>query len=243
MPPRSNWLLFLLNIGFVICGAFVLPSDPNVGIVTIAFFGSCAAVAGVGIARKLWPAPAPERISIVGGVPIRPSRLLLGSIGAWLAVLGTVLLIFGWSYGVVFRWTALAILVPGCYLLVAVIARWLPATYLQFDPEGITFGHRGFSYLVRFDNLAGIAAAEMNRNPVLLMQLHQPDLIEAKPPASQMRALKQIARCDRWHGVHIVVLAVQYRLDPALLAQALDRYINEPSARDELSVRSLRPSS
>jgi hypothetical protein len=79
----------------------------------------------------------------------------------------------------------------------------------------------------------------MNRNPVLLMLLHQPDGIEVTPSESRMRALKYLARCELLHGAHIILGPVQYRMDPSLLMQALDRYIREPSARTELSRKSL----
>ncbi|WP_315719242.1 MULTISPECIES: hypothetical protein [unclassified Bradyrhizobium] len=237
----SDRSLFLLNMAFVVIGVLMLSSKPDVGIVTIAFFGSGAVFAGSVILRKWRSAPKAERVMISGGVPIRPSRMLIGGLGAWLAALGVILTVFGWSYGIVFRGLSIASLIFGCYLLTAVLVGWLPSTYIQFDASGITFGHRGFSYVVAFDNIAGLAVAEMNRNPFLCIRLHQPDIVVVTPPEKHVDALKQIARSEALLGAHIAIPAQQYLMDATLLAQAIGRYVSEPAARSELSVRSLTP--
>ena len=239
MLQLSDRSLFILNMVFVVIGVLVLRSNPDVGIVTIAFFGSGAVLAASIIIRKRRSAPKAERVMLTGGVPIRPSRVLIGGLGAWLAVLGVILTVFGWSYGLVFRCLSIASLIFGCYLLAAVLIGWLPNTYLQFDVSGITFGYRGFSYVVAFDNIADLAVAEMNRNPFLLIRLHRPDDIAVTPPARHVAAIKRIARSEALMGAHIAIPAQQYLMDPALLAQAIARYISEPSSRSELAVRSL----
>jgi len=47
------WGVLAISIAFVICGLLLLGSNFQVAIVTIAFFGSCAAVAGTILRRKL----------------------------------------------------------------------------------------------------------------------------------------------------------------------------------------------
>ncbi|WP_244422314.1 hypothetical protein [Bradyrhizobium sp. ORS 285] len=235
----SDRSLFILNMVFVVIGVLVLRSKPDVGIVTIAFFGSGAVLAASIIIRKRRSAPTAERVMITGGVPMRPSRVLIGGLGAWLAALGVILTVFGWSYGIVFRCLSIASLIFGCYLLAAVLIGWLPSTFIQFDETGITFGCRGFSYVVAFDNIADLAVAEMNRNPFLCIRLHQPDAVAVTPPARYVDALKQIGRSEALMGAHIAIPTQQYLIDATLLSQAIARYVNEPVARRELEVRSL----
>src|ERR1700678_2563461 len=98
MQSLRNWFLLLIGVGFVICGAIILPSNFDVGIVTIAFFGSCAVVPGYAILKDLRPRQTPDRVAIAGGVLIRPSRLFLGGIAIWVIIVTSICLIFGDSY-------------------------------------------------------------------------------------------------------------------------------------------------
>lgn len=110
---------------------------------------------------------------------------------------------------------------------------------LQFDPHGITFGERGFSYLVRWENISDVAAGEINGNAVILLQLHQPDAIEVMPLERKTRALKGLARNALLSGAHVLIATTQYRMDLSLLTQAVDRYVREPATRIELSQKFL----
>jgi hypothetical protein len=234
------WIPFLICVAFVLDGLFLLDSNFDIAIVTIVFFGSCAVIGGIPIVRRLRPVqPAPDRVEIIGGVPIKPSMGILMTIGLWLAVLGIITLVFGWSYGVIFRGVSSGFLGLGCYILIGLYLGWLPAHYLQFDPHGITFGERGFSYLVRWENISGLAAGELHGNAVLLLQLDRPDAIEVTPPERTTRALKGLTRNALLCGADVVIATTQYRMDLSLLTQAIERYVREPAARIELSQKFL----
>jgi hypothetical protein len=241
MRRFSNWALLLIGVTFTAGGIVILPFDFNTGIVTIAFFGSCAVLPASAILRDLRSRPAPERVVVTGGVPIRSSRLFIGGVAAWVAIVAAICLTFGDFDPLILRLMMAGVLFLGCWVLVAVIRGRLPGTYLQFDPQGITFGYRRYSYCVEFDNIAALTVAEMNRNPVLLLQLHQPDLITAMPADAKMRVLKAMGRSERWQGAHIVLQTRLYRIDPSLMAQALDRYISQPSCRSELFPKAALP--
>jgi hypothetical protein len=237
MQSVRDWLLLLIGVAFVICGAIILPSNLDVGIVTIAFFGSCAVVPGSAILRDLRSRPMPDRVTIAGGVAIRPSRLFLGGISVWVIVVTSICLIFGDSYPLIFHVLVGGVLLTGCGMLLAVTTGRLPGTYLRFDPEGVTFGYRRYSFLAEFDNIATITITEIQRNHFLLMRLHDADLIEVIPVENRSGALKTMHRCERLYGAHIMVPTGHYRMSPALLAQALHRYVTEPSSRSELSAK------
>jgi hypothetical protein len=235
MQRPRDWFLLAIGAAFVLCGAIILPSDPDSGIITIAFFGSCAIVPGASILRDLRSRPAPDRVTIAGGIPIRPSRLFLGGIAAWVIVVTSICLTFGGTYPLVFRVLVASVLLAGCLMFVAVTLGWLPGTFLQFDPNGITFGYRRYSFVIGFDNIAAISITEIQRNTFLLLQLHNPDLIETAPPESRLPVFKKMHRLDSVYGAHIMIPTGHYRMDPSLLAQALHRYVTEPSSRSELA--------
>ena len=236
------WARFFGCLAFVAGGLFLLDSNFDVAVVTIAFFGSCAIIGAIPIVRKLRPVqPAPDHVEIMGGVPIRPSKGILLTIGLWLVALAVITLAFGWSYGIIYRAVMLGFLGLGCYILIGLYLGRLPAHYLQFDPSGITFGERGFSYRVQWDNISGSGAGEINGNAALLLQLYQPDAIEVAPPGRKTRALKALVRNEQFYGAHVIIMTTQYRMDVSLLAQAIDRYIREPEARSELSQKFLLP--
>jgi hypothetical protein len=157
----AMWGMFAGSMAFVICGLLLLRSNFTVAIVTIAFFGSCAVVAAVDLRRKLRTrSPAPERVKLIGGVPLRPSRLLIGGIGIWMAALGLILATFGAEEGLIIQGIGLGLAALGCVMLIGMALGRLPADFLQFDPSGITLGRRGFAYLVRWDNIAGLGTGE-----------------------------------------------------------------------------------
>ncbi len=62
-PGRQDWATFLISVVFTAVGMLILPSDPSVGIVTLALFGSCAVVLGAIVARKLRPEMTSSRTS------------------------------------------------------------------------------------------------------------------------------------------------------------------------------------
>jgi hypothetical protein len=235
-PSVKEWLHFLLALGFVVGGVFILPYDRDIGIVTIALFGSGWIVFAIPLFRKMRPRrPSSLQVGITGGLPIRPSRGVPAVIGVWLAGLGTLLVVFRQPYGIVMLVFGILIAMCGAYLLLALATGWLPSRYLQFDPSGITFGYRRWAYTVEWDNIAQIVAAEVHSNPLLLILLYQPDLVDVRPPGSGAQVFKHFSQNLAWRGAHITLGPSPYRMDVQLLMQALERYVTTPSARAELS--------
>jgi hypothetical protein len=111
-PSVGDWVLLAIGSGFVALGIFIFPSHHDVGIVTISFFGLCAVTFADTIVRKLrFRRLRPLHAEIVGGVPIRPSKLVLGRLSASIFVFGVLLVRFGGSYGAGFVCIAWLLLV------------------------------------------------------------------------------------------------------------------------------------
>ena len=103
-PTFQDWLLLAINVVFVAMGLVILPSKPDVGVVTLAFFGSCLVVTAGSVWRKLRDRRfSADTVEVVGGVPIRPRVGLFSLAGLWMLALGTVLIVFGHAYPLLFR--------------------------------------------------------------------------------------------------------------------------------------------
>jgi hypothetical protein len=236
-PGFGDWLLLAGSVMFVAGGLFIIRSDPNTGIVTIAVFGLAAAVHAVNLVRKwrFYRMRRPLQVHVVGGVPIRPLRGNLVIAGAGIAALGVVIVVFGRHYGLVMWSIGWLLAATGIVLLLALAGRLLPVGYLRFDAPGITIAGRDWAYMIPWDNISQMATGEYNRNPVLLIRLHHEDAIEVRPPERKGKVLKRLAWSTALFGAPVMLMPSQYGLDLPLLVQALERYITIAPARAELS--------
>jgi hypothetical protein len=239
-PGLRDWALLAIGVVFVICGAILLPHNRDVGIVSLAMFGPCTVVAAIIILRKLrFRRLRALKAEIVGGVPIRQSRVLVIASGATLAVMGAIFILFGHSYGLVFLVLAWVIAVIGAGLLIGALSGWWPNDSIQFDPQGITFGRTGYTFTVPWEAIARVSAGQFSNNPAVFMWLHDNSSIVVHPVERRLRALKHLAWNTGWTGAPIVILTSNYGMDQPLLMIALERYLAEPAARAELARRQI----
>lgn len=234
-PTLADWALLLIGLVFVAAGLIILPRKPDVGIVTLAFFGSCTGVFAATILRKLrYRRFRATRTEVMGGVPIYPSRLRAGLLGAWMLVLGVVLYVFGTEYPPLFRWLAIFVALVGVVILLGVIVRRLPAGFMQFDPDALTLGQSKWSVRVPWSGIAEIAEGEIHSNPTLLLWVHDVHALEVLPDSMRARLEKRIESNLTWLGAHFAIMASQYGIDLPVLTAAVRLYVAEPDARAEL---------
>lgn len=239
-PDLRDWALLAIGVAFVVMGLVILPSKPDVGIVTLAFFGLCTAVFASTIIRKLaYRRPRPLKVEIVGGVPIRQSLVVTLTLGGALLATGAILVAFGRSYGLVFWSLSWIIAITGAALLLGRALGFVGTGYLQFDPEGITLGQRGWAYTAPWEQIIEVRETEYNSNPLLLIWLLKLESVVAEPPAARARVLAHLIRNTAYLGAPIAIMTSQYGLDLPLLSAAVKRYASDPSARAELGQRLL----
>lgn len=237
-PAFRDWALFAISLAFVAAGLVVLPSAPDQAIVTVAFFGTCAAFFAATIIRKLrYRRMHGLRVEISGGVPIRQSRGFRIALGAGLAALGAVLVVFGRGYGIVFWSISWFMAAAGAALILGVLSGRIAAGYIQFDPHGITFAQRNWAYTVPWDNISEIAGGELNSNAVLSIWLHDLKAVDVTPPDAAHDVFKAFFKSIRWTGAPITIMTAHYGVALPLLVSAMERYISEPAAREELVPR------
>lgn len=230
----KDWLLAVIGGLFVLGGLVIIRRDFNTGIVTLVFFGLCFAHAVHVILRKR---RAQKQVALTvrlqGGVPIRQSRarmVLLG--GSLLAVGGTQL-----AFGPQNDWLLIGIgwflVGVSTMLLLGVVLGLLPAGYLQFDPEGITFAQRGGKVAVPWHAITGLARGDMTNNPVVLVTVDA-DAIQVEPASYRLKAFKQMGSSRGMTGADFFIMSGAYGIDAPVLLAALRRYAREPATRQEL---------
>lgn len=240
MPSLKDWGMVAIGIAFVAGGLMLLPHKRDVGIVTLAFFGPCLVVAVHNILRKFrFRRQRALKAEIIGGVPIRPSLAQILGIALTLTLMGVVLIVFGRSYGLIFWTIAWIIALIGGALLIGVLFGRIPNDYLQFDPDGITFGRARYKYMVPWDNIAQLSGGTMHENPALFIWLHDHERVSVQPSEAKTQLLKAFATGTSWAGAPIMLLPSRYNLDLPLLLCALERYLSDPAARSELAHRML----
>jgi hypothetical protein len=237
-PGVKDWALLAINIVFVALGLFILPHNRDVGIVSLALFGPCLVVTAGTVLRKFrFRRIRALKAEIVGGVPIRQSRTQTLVTALVLTLMGVIMILFGRSYGLIFWSLAWLMALLGGTLTIAVLWGLIPNGYLKFDPEGITFGHTRYSYMVPWDNIARLSAGHMHDNPALFIWLHDYGRVTVQPSEKKAQVLKSFAWGTGWAGAPIMLLPSRYGMDLPLLMLALERYLNEPTARSELAHR------
>lgn len=239
-PSLKDWSMVAIGIVFVVGGIILLPYKRDVGIVTLSFFGPCLVVAVLNVLRMFrFRRVRALKVEIVGGVPIRPSRAQLLGIALTLMLMGAVLIVFGRSYGLIFWTIAWIIALVGGALLIGVLSGRIPNDYLQFDPDGITFGRARYKYMVPWDNIAQLSGGTMHDNPALFIWLHDHEHVSVQPSEARPQLLKALATGTSWARAPIVLLPSRYNIDLPLLLRALERYLSDPVSRSELARRML----
>lgn len=229
--------MLAINIGFVVMGFVILPSKPDVGFVTLAFFGSCLVVASGTILRKFrFRRFSAENVQVPGGVPIRQCRALFLILGGWLLMLGTILAVVGAGYPMMFRILGGGVGLVGLGLFAAAVAGWLPGGFLQFDPDHLTIGQGGWLARIPWDAIAGLHEGELHSNPVLFIVVSDLGSLTVEPPSAAPKAMKSIARSRGLMGADFTIMSAQYCVDLPVLSDAIARFANEPAARKELGL-------
>ncbi|HTN31982.1 MAG TPA: hypothetical protein VL178_14320 [Pseudomonas sp.] len=91
----KDGLFALFGLLLTLAGLVILPKDFKTGVTTLTFFGACFATAVYIILRKLrLQRQTPLAVSVVGGVPIRPSRSRMVMLALGLLLVGSVLAVF-----------------------------------------------------------------------------------------------------------------------------------------------------
>lgn len=211
--------------------------EPMVAIGCIVFFGACLVMWCVNIGRKLrFARLRPLSVEIVGGVPLRPSRVRTALLGGSVLVVGLGVLPLGLARSTMVTACAVLMMAVGALLLGGVLLRKLPVGFLQFDEVGLTVGERIGNFTIGWDNILGAWPAEFHDNAALFLSVRNLDGLTVSPPEAKQKVIVRLRRNEAWVGAHVMVLTGSYGIDLPLLAAAIGRYVTEPNSRAGLSV-------
>jgi hypothetical protein len=231
-PQRQEWLLLIINIVFVATGVFLIPSSPDVGIVTLAFFGTCLLTTFAFQWRRHMDRIFRARtVEVVAGVKIKPQRRIILLMGGWLTGLGAIMYKYSGSYPIIFEWLCLLLVVIGFGLLISALMGVLPKGYLQFDPEGFTIGDFGWAMQIPWDNISDVQQGEYNMNPVVNIDFADIDAVLISPAGKRQKALRKLVFNSNILGTPIMLMPMHYGIPRPVLAGAIIRYCNSAEAR------------
>jgi hypothetical protein len=235
-PTTQDYALLLVSVLFVAIGLFILPHKLDVGIVAIALFGLCSVVHANTIFRKRRDQQtACVTASVIGGVPIRPSRLRVAIMSQAIFGLGVVLVVFAKPMNQLLWYCGWFLVAVGAALLLGMIAGLVPVGYLRFDPLGLTVFYRGWGYTVPWDNIQKVAAGEVYSNPAAYIWIAASERVVPLPEAYRQKVFKHFDFSLRYTGAHLVLMTSNYGIDLPVFIAALERYITDPSTPAELA--------
>ncbi len=213
---------------------------PDVGLVTVAFCGSGALFLG----WLQWKKYSEHHllltsVDVAGGVRIYPRRAFMLTMGVWLAVLGSIMVVFGAPFSIVFQGLAAFIAVVGAVLTVLTMFRLFPPGFLQFEPEGLIIGQRGWQVLVPWDNIYGVSQSEIHNNPILQLGIQDYSSLVVAPDSAQAKAEKAMSGKSLTSWGPLTILPLHYGIASKVLAGAIMRYVNNAAARRSLGNRQL----
>jgi hypothetical protein len=230
----KDWLLALIGLLFTLGGLLIIQKDFKVGITALAFFGSCFAVFLRIILRKLrLQRQSPLTAIVVGGEPIRPSRVRIAMLGLGLMVVGTILALFQPDDNNILFGCALLMAIAGGVLLVGLVTGLLSKAYIQFDPPGITFGYWGGKATVPWSAITNVARGEIHNNQAVFIWVPH-EAVTVEPSSDLAKIHKQMTLSKTWAGADFVIMSSTYGIDAPILLAAIKRYITSPEARAEL---------
>jgi hypothetical protein len=231
-PQKTEWMLLIVNISFVLTGLVLLPSSPDAGIVTIAFFGTCLVTTlAFQWRRHLDLIFRAQSIEVAGGVKIKPQRRIIFLMGGWLAVLGPLMYVYSGTYPPIFQWLCLLIGAIGIGLVIAAALGLLPRGFLQFDPEGLTIGTGGWTVQLPWDSISNVGQGEYHMNPVVYLDTEDSETLVIVPDTKRGKALKRMEFNRSMLGAPFMLMPIHYGIPSPVLAGAIWHYCENEDAR------------
>jgi len=233
----KDWLLTVLSALLTIAaGVNILVTGFNESIVPLVMCGSCLVLFSSLIIRK----KRYQRIRLIsaqvaGGTPIRQSRSKVIFVALFLMIVGSIFVIYGQYLGKAFQLISFIGVITGIVLTIAIVAEFFPVTYVQFDPEGFTFGQSKWKVTLPWSSISNMVQAELHQNPAIFLWVTDYQELIVVPDAYREKALKQVAYLRKWVGTDFVIMPYQYNIDNPIFFAAMNRYISTPSARAELN--------
>jgi hypothetical protein len=246
-PGAKDFFLVGISVAFVLIAVWMWRDgrEPEKALGIGAFFLLCASVLGGSLLQKLRfrRQRAVARVEVAGGTRFAQRRGRMALLGAGVAGTGLALLAPTWRDNVVLGLCALLMALGGLVVLAGLLTGRLGSEFLALEPEGLRFGHRRWSVLVRWEQVRDVGSGSMADNPLLLLRVVDPEAVLATaegpegPARARARVAKRMRQTQQWTGCDFSVMTGQYGVDLPLLVRAIEGYLAEPSRRPGLAPR------
>ncbi len=237
---RRDLISLIINWAFALLGLALLPSAPDVGLVTLALFGSGALFLG----WQQWRRYTEHRllltsVAVAGGVPIAQRRGSTVVKGLWLVALGLVFVVFGGSYPVAFQWLGGFVFLVGIAVTALAALRLHPAGFLQFEPDGLIIAQRSWQVLVPWDRIYAVKRGDISNTPFIRLGVTDIATLAITPPSATAKALQEMLSGSRWSWGPFMIFPTHYGIATPVLGGAIVHYVRNAPARKNLSHRQL----
>lgn len=166
----GDWLLVVISLVFTLLALALMSENFAKSMVMLAMFGSGLVVSIHIVRRKLrLQKYKPQQVTVVGGVPIRPSKMRAAQLGVGFSVLGAVFVLYGDQHDKLFMGIGWLVTSVGVAVLAGLVTGLLPREYFQFEPTGLTLGRRGGRVHIPWDMLLRVAPGEVHGNQAVFI--------------------------------------------------------------------------
>lgn len=203
------------------------------------FFAAATAVNAWPPLRRLCATAPPLEVSVIGGVPIRPSHGRLMAVGVACTTIGTLLCAWAAGQFPLAGLIGAPLLIAGLAALIGTLWGRLPAGFLRFDPAGLTVGHARFRYCIDWQDIAAVDASEFAGQPVVLIRLAGSAQLAAQPATHGESLQRHCRRNLSRSGAPVMLFPASFGISALVLAGAIARYAREEGSRPELGRQAL----
>lgn len=235
-PTVRDWFLFLIGFVFVALGLFVWIMGARDGWAYFLIFLLTAALSSWRLIYKLRQGRRIfDRSAIVGGVEIGFDLKMLGALCGGVLLIGFAV-VFGFGSAPIWlRAIGFFLIVVGAGVPLGLAFDWIPRQSLRFDPDGVVFRQNRFRVFVPWADITELGRSAIVNNPLILIRVSDCDALIVDPPNSRRKARRLFAQNQSFYGADLSIMTRMFGLDDQLLVAAMDRYIREPEAREQLA--------
>lgn len=242
------WYILLTSI-FTILGIVLIlfPKDDQmfrVGVLGSSFFGFCTLtfIYFYFSAKKFNKEINQDiiDIQISGEVKFLIDKRKLYFLGIIFFILGLVF-IYADSKSLFAISVSIGLISLGVFVFFGTLFGLIGNEFLCFEFDGIKFGNRNYSYLVRWENIMNFSTGEYNSNSAIFINLINPEDCSRYLYVHKGNREKTIKKLFNifsnnlaFVGCHVLILPQRFSLSTAYVFKVIEKYLQFPESRKEL---------
>lgn len=182
-----------------------------------------------------------QSIDIEGGRKFKQSPLIFYStaIGLFIAGGGTM---FFWDQKMGLLICGAVTAALGAGMIVSRLFGFFGNNFISFEETGLRIGRNGYSFLIHWNNIAGIQLGEWNNVPYVFIEIVSEEAaVETIESDNLEKAILKFLKSCTWNREFFessfAFSTGQFGMDTALFFRAVTQYYENPMKRRELTLR------